>query len=271
MKKLIPILLIIAILLSGCKNDADASDNWDLTIYESATHLDTSTDEARDAICATYTNVAAQMWSYEAGDWQLTIIQNMDFVTGIYVEDKTYVVSADNIDDLKSALKQYDCYKQINSILGNSPYNYVAHSEVVSPDETGWGTRVVYDYELDWPENATSTSYSWQTDDVTFQVSQYGKVEEDTDAELQGMINDMLEQNIEGIIIWYYETEKYQALAWLYHDRYDISLARYDSRGSLYLTLAQQTNISKAQSLADRYDMREAIDALFTSEPYFRN
>lgn len=262
MKKLAIILVCLATLLAGCHKDETPT--WRLLTDPSTEHTKLSADE----LCSAYAAVTANFWQMEAGQWQLTIIEAPKFAVAIYIADQTYEFSANTLDDLRTALSKYPCANRLDEILDAEPYVWYANTGVQNPDSNGWGMKKVLDYNLPWPALATDTGDSWWMDDASFQVSNIS-TKEDATADLEEMVEILESSDVNSATILYYEDGAYQALAFCVDGMWDISIARYDSKGSIYLCTVGQQDFEYIKELADHYSMRLGVEALEVSTPYY--
>ena len=262
MKRAIILLACLAILLAGCEQKA--AQTWRIETDPSTEHTLLSADE----LCSAYAAVTANFWQMEAGQWQLTIIEAPKFVVAIYIADQTYEISANNMDELKQALQEYPCKDRLDEILAEDPYIWYANTGAESPDGDGWGTKQVLGYELPWPAIATDFGTGWSMDDVSFQVTNIS-TQDDAEQDLKDMAQTLTENDVEQATILYYQDSTYQGLAFQLNGVWDISLARFDSNGSIYLSLVGQEDFEYAKELAARYSMKLGMEALEVSEPYY--
>lgn len=262
MKRLIVLALCLALALSGCKQEAVPT--WRVETDQSSEHTTLTPDE----LCSSYAAVTANFWQREAGQWQLSIIEAPKFAVAIYIADQTYEISAYTLDELKQALQKYPCKDSLDEILAEEPYVWYANTGVENPDADGWGTKVVLGYELPWPALATDQGTSWVMDDASFQVTNIS-TQDDAIQDLKDMAQTLDNTEIEHAAILYYQDSTYQGLAFCLDGIWDISLARFDSNGSIYLSLVGQTDFEYAKELAERYSMKIGMEALEVSDPYY--
>lgn len=262
MKKYIVCTLALLLCLSACHKAPTGS--WVVGTEPSTEHTDMSPAE----LCASYAAVQAKFWQREAGQWQLSIIEAPEFVVAIYIADQTYEIKALTMDDMKAALSEYPCSSEVEGILAEEPYLWFANTNVVNPDEDGWGTKKVLTYELPWPAKATDDGTGWHTDDVSFQVTSVSN-QDSAEEDLKAMVETLEQSDVPSASILYYQDSTYQGLAFCLDGLWDISLARFDNEGSIYLALVQQPDFDKALELADRYSMKMGMQALEVVEPYY--
>lgn len=262
MKKTVALLAVLAIILAGCQQKP--APTWRIATDPSTEHTQLSADE----LCSAYAAVTANFWQREAGQWQLTIIEAPKFAVAIYIADQTYEISANSLEELKQALQEYPCKDRLEDILAEDPYVWYANTGVESPDADGWGTKQVLGYELPWPVLATDRGEGWIMDDASFQVTNIS-TQDDAEQDLKDMAQTLEDNNVEHATILYYQDSTYQGLAFKLDDVWDISLARFDSNGSIYLSLVGQEDFEYAKELAARYSMKLGMEALGVSEPYY--
>lgn len=135
-------------------------------------------------------------------------------------------------------------------------------------NEPGWGSRVVLDRTVPWPEDVTETENSWSTEDVVFAVTDYKEME-DAAPYLEAMKGDIEDNGITDFKMWYYQDDTYQGLAWDVEGNYYFSLAKFDADGSIQLTVADQSDRTYADQLMEKYDMLDGFDKLMSSTPIY--
>ncbi len=261
MKRIIALLLVVTLWLSACTK---AEEPWSVVTAPDTDHTALTADE----LCAAYAGVQARFWQREAGQWQLSIIEAPDWVVAIYIADQTYEITAPDMETMKQALQKYPCGKQVDEILAEEPYLWFANTGVEDPDEDGWGTKEVFGYTLPWPATATDDGEGWHMDDVSFQVTNIS-VQDDAEEDLKAMAQTLDESGYEDATILYYQDSTYQGLAFKLNGLWDISLARFDTQGSIYLSLVEQASFDYAIELAERYSMQVGMKALEVVEPYY--
>ncbi len=83
------------------------------------------------------------------------------------------------------------------------------------------------------------------------------------------MAQTLEDSELESATILYYQDTTYQGLAFEVDGKWDISLARFDNMGSIYLSVVQQPDFTYALELAERYSMKVGMQALEVVEPYY--
>lgn len=253
------VLLLAVLLLTGC-----STQNYDATLDKQGERLSTNLDE----VAALYTNVSADVWQWENELWQLTVVATPAFATIVYVDENgSYTVQADTLNEARDGLTTVGMVDNYDILMNSEPYHYVATSDVADVVD-GWGTRVVGPYTLAWPEKATSTETSWQTDDTTFSVVEGATLEHTDDETVGGLVDLLRGNNVEDARVWYVEEEDWQGMAWHAQDTYYISIAWYDDWG-MQSVVSMQRDYTKLFEVTDRYDASDYVRVLLGSVPIY--
>lgn len=264
MKRLTILAMVLFFLLTACSNAVEEQKPWTVDTYDTSVRMDTDLS----IVAASYTNVSADVWQWENELWQLSVIITPAFSTAIYVADVTTIVQADTIEDVLNGLDEIGMRDNAEILLRADPYHYVAVSDVQNVVD-GWGTREVGPYILPWPENATSTANTWQTDDTTFVVVEGAVLEEATE-QIEGMLQLLQEDEVVGANLWYVEGADWQGLAWELMDTFYVSVAQYDDWGMKSI-MSVQSDITELEAVTERYGLSELLNALLTSEPLYQS
>ncbi len=262
MKRILTFALAMVLVLSACSSKEEKT--WTVVTAPDTDHTTLSADE----LCSAYAGKQAKFWQREAGQWQLSIIEAPDWAVAIYIADQTYEITAPSLDELKKALQEYPCGEKLDEILAEEPYYWFANTGVENPDSDGWGVKEVLGYTLPWPATATDTGDGWRNDYASFRVTNI-LTQDDASEDLKAMAQTLEDSELESATILYYQDTTYQGLAFEVDGKWDISLARFDNMGSIYLSVVQQPDFTYALELAERYSMKVGMQALEVVEPYY--